>query len=395
MARLALVPRTEIPLGGRILRRGDVGKDVHELQFLLHKVGLYKGPLDGNLGILTEDSIIKLQSTLGLTIDGMAGSEVIRVLTEATSIIGWQIHKVKSGDKLRNIASTYGIHPSAIRSPEGNKTNLQSGQVLYIPERKLWLWDDEYNKETRCSGTLVQDGIGDQSGINEFELPRIKVIPGPIKISQKERGKNCFGDEAIFDYRGSSLQSIRKIIRLCRCVRGMIWIWVNDEIFEHEGIITYLNLCGKSPGLIIHLNPPMGKGSVKWRSIRSKRLHRTPNPVFYSLDITPVLENKGKHQRISTKEVRSILSVSNVTMTRVAPFAWGCWELEQTNERLWIPDRVTITEVFKKVISHQKVGVILEGINPLNSRYLKIHREFFAIVGSPLQTREKSFPENK
>ncbi len=62
--------------GGRPLRRRRKGCDVHAFQRALAMAGLFSGEQDGFYGSETEASVRRLQREDGLTVDGVAGSEV-------------------------------------------------------------------------------------------------------------------------------------------------------------------------------------------------------------------------------------------------------------------------------------------------------------------------------
>jgi len=66
-------------LGGRLLRRGDRGWDVAELQFLLRGKGIFVS-LDGIFGRATEAGVIGSQRRAGLTVDGVVGPQTLAVI---------------------------------------------------------------------------------------------------------------------------------------------------------------------------------------------------------------------------------------------------------------------------------------------------------------------------
>jgi len=56
-----------------LLRRGDRGRDVGDLQRALKTAGLYGGKIDGDFGPVTERALRAFQSSRGLDVDGLAG----------------------------------------------------------------------------------------------------------------------------------------------------------------------------------------------------------------------------------------------------------------------------------------------------------------------------------
>jgi N-acetylmuramoyl-L-alanine amidase len=56
-----------------VLRSGDQGESVRQLQQRLRALGVYNGPVDGIFGPLTESAVRQVQSNNGLTVDGIVG----------------------------------------------------------------------------------------------------------------------------------------------------------------------------------------------------------------------------------------------------------------------------------------------------------------------------------
>lgn len=65
----------EIKLGDRLLRRGNIGKDVKELQKLLNELLNLKLDEDGEFGNNTEQAVEKFQARYGLSVDGQYGPQ--------------------------------------------------------------------------------------------------------------------------------------------------------------------------------------------------------------------------------------------------------------------------------------------------------------------------------
>ncbi len=68
------------------LQRGDQGPEVSELQTRMMNAGCYDGPVTGTFGELTEAGVMACQAQLGLTVDGVAGSETLARLRGTRSI---------------------------------------------------------------------------------------------------------------------------------------------------------------------------------------------------------------------------------------------------------------------------------------------------------------------
>jgi peptidoglycan hydrolase-like protein with peptidoglycan-binding domain len=56
-----------------VLRVGDQGEAVRQLQARLRTLGIYNGPVDGIFGPLTESAVRQVQSDNSLTVDGIVG----------------------------------------------------------------------------------------------------------------------------------------------------------------------------------------------------------------------------------------------------------------------------------------------------------------------------------
>lgn len=69
---------------GNTLKKGSRGPDVTHLQKQLHAAGYYNGPITGFYGKLTQSAVNQFQQARGLKSDGIAGSQTLSVLQEAT-----------------------------------------------------------------------------------------------------------------------------------------------------------------------------------------------------------------------------------------------------------------------------------------------------------------------
>ncbi|HIR06952.1 MAG TPA: peptidoglycan-binding protein [Candidatus Pullichristensenella stercoripullorum] len=69
------VEEPSAPLGSRILRNGDEGKDVEDLQRRLKAAGYDPGEVDGEYGPNTEAAVRALQKDAGILVDGEFGPD--------------------------------------------------------------------------------------------------------------------------------------------------------------------------------------------------------------------------------------------------------------------------------------------------------------------------------
>ncbi|HIV29976.1 MAG TPA: peptidoglycan-binding protein [Candidatus Pullichristensenella excrementipullorum] len=76
------VEEPSIPLGSRILRDGDEGKDVEDLQRRLKAAGYDPGDVDGEYGPNTEAAVRALQKDAGILVDGEFGPDSYAALLE-------------------------------------------------------------------------------------------------------------------------------------------------------------------------------------------------------------------------------------------------------------------------------------------------------------------------
>lgn len=87
LAGEAPLPDEERTLGNRLLRNGDEGADVKELQSLLIQLGYDLGTwgADGEFGDATEMAVRAFQEAAGIAIDGIVGKDTYAALTKAGS----------------------------------------------------------------------------------------------------------------------------------------------------------------------------------------------------------------------------------------------------------------------------------------------------------------------
>lgn len=71
---------------GNLLRVGDSGQAVNELQARLQGLGYYQGTLTGIYDPETEAAVVAFQQSQGLTVDGVAGPQVNSVLYSPTNL---------------------------------------------------------------------------------------------------------------------------------------------------------------------------------------------------------------------------------------------------------------------------------------------------------------------
>jgi N-acetyl-anhydromuramyl-L-alanine amidase AmpD len=73
VTQLAAAPVAKADPARAMLRKGDSGNSVRQLQTKLEAGGFYKGKLDGDFGPATDTAVRALQKAKGLTVDGKVG----------------------------------------------------------------------------------------------------------------------------------------------------------------------------------------------------------------------------------------------------------------------------------------------------------------------------------
>lgn len=76
-------PAPPEPPPAEVLRRGDSGQHVSELQQQLSDLGYWLGTVDGSYGFTTQQAVLAFQKAEGLARDGIAGPETRRRLESA------------------------------------------------------------------------------------------------------------------------------------------------------------------------------------------------------------------------------------------------------------------------------------------------------------------------
>lgn len=74
------------PKNPLILKEGNNGADVKDLQIKLHDIGFYTGNIDSSFGAITKSAVIKLQKSYNLTPDGIVSGETWVALDDAIEL---------------------------------------------------------------------------------------------------------------------------------------------------------------------------------------------------------------------------------------------------------------------------------------------------------------------
>lgn len=122
-----------------VLRIGNSGEDVYELQVWLQESGYLGEAPDGKYGILTEEAVQQLQRDYGLTPDGVVGSKTRKLIRTGKVFKNRLVHTVKEGESLSDISDLYGVEEkTVIRSNRlSNACKLWEGQRIAILKRTI------------------------------------------------------------------------------------------------------------------------------------------------------------------------------------------------------------------------------------------------------------------
>lgn len=126
---------------------GSRGPITELLQSTLKKSGFFSGQIDGIFGNITKTAVANFQAKSGLIADGIAGISTWRALSPY--INGYDIHIVRNGDTLYNLANLYSstVDGIAAANPGINFYNLQVGQRLVVPHGRIVVTDVSYSSQ--------------------------------------------------------------------------------------------------------------------------------------------------------------------------------------------------------------------------------------------------------
>jgi len=138
----------------RVLKIGDVGTDVAEIQSLLKKMGYDIREINGEFGQNFEDKVKNFQRTNVLSADGIIGPKTYHALWPY--LMGYIPYEIQPGDNYYSIARKYNTHMALIASanPGVDPARLQIGQTITVP-----LHYDVVNTDTAFSYEILEHGI--------------------------------------------------------------------------------------------------------------------------------------------------------------------------------------------------------------------------------------------
>lgn len=118
-----------------VLRQGDRGEFVCELQEYLAIVGYLDSAADGIFGSVTQQAVVAFQKSSGVTADGIVGKKTWDALLSKAEAASARTYVVVSGDTLYGIARRFGVSVEAIASASGisRPESIKPGQKVVIP----------------------------------------------------------------------------------------------------------------------------------------------------------------------------------------------------------------------------------------------------------------------
>lgn len=126
--------------GDLLLKEGDRGDAVQEVQDYLYELGYLTVTPTGYYGQLTRQAVEFFQTEYELRCDGQIGAETYQVLCDAIKAKNKTvIHLVVSGESLADIAAAYRVPVlSIINRNRLPKLEVEPGQTLIIPVGDTW-----------------------------------------------------------------------------------------------------------------------------------------------------------------------------------------------------------------------------------------------------------------
>lgn len=167
------------------------GPDVALLQSVLNRLGFNTGPADGVFGARTQRGVMRFQTSVGLTADGIVGEKTREALEPY--ILGYVRHTVRRGDTFFQLARRYGTSVAAIETanPKADPVNLTVGSVLTVPLRDpVVLTNVPYTSEIlrlnlaglKARYPFLRMGTVGQS-VKGQEIPCLILGEGPVRVS--------------------------------------------------------------------------------------------------------------------------------------------------------------------------------------------------------------------
>lgn len=153
------------------LKKGSKGSQVEQLQQRLSELGYYNGSIDGDFGEGTEEAFKRFQETIGLYVDGIAGSDVDYLYADDAPAYKAEV-EVIVGEK-GNLAATGADSEDTEDTEETAEMQYSIGDysddVLLIQERLISLDYMEGDADGEF-GSMTETAVKDFQETNELEV---------------------------------------------------------------------------------------------------------------------------------------------------------------------------------------------------------------------------------
>ena len=113
-------------IGRRIIRRGSVGWDVAELQFLLRRHGIFV-PMTGVFGQVTATAVLGVQQAAGLKMDAIVGPHTLRAVLHRRARVARLTTQARVRATIIRWSNYYGVDPKLARSLAWIESGYQPG----------------------------------------------------------------------------------------------------------------------------------------------------------------------------------------------------------------------------------------------------------------------------
>jgi LysM repeat protein len=211
---------SEIP--GVVLRQGDRGEFVCELQEYLALAGYLDSSPDGIFGSITHRAVVIFQKSVGLVADGVVGRktwDALLTMAEAASV---RTYVVVSGDTLYGIARRFGVSVEAIAAASAisRPESIKPGQKVVIPSSSA---DVSRAASTRSGAELLNWDAANR--IFKSRATIIDVATG-LSFEVKRRGGHNHAD--IEPLTSADTAVLKQIY-------GGTWSWVRRAVIVVTG----------------------------------------------------------------------------------------------------------------------------------------------------------------
>ena len=164
-----------------VLRPGDTGEAVKNLQYRLKELGYYSASRDGVYGSQTRTAVMAFQTRNGLTVDGIAGPATLKKLNSSSAIKAGSTGSTTGGSTGGTTGGTAGTTTTTLKTNQSLKPGDNNDQVRALQARLKELGyysntiDGEYGYGTRQAvlafqrnNGLTQDGIAGEATLKKM-----------------------------------------------------------------------------------------------------------------------------------------------------------------------------------------------------------------------------------